>query len=241
MNRDELFAEGEFQKGSFSFDEGVATVFDDMANRSIPFYREVVHLTASVGMKFVPENGRIYDIGCSTGNTSLHLAKSLQEKKVQIIGIDPSVAMLKKANEKSAVYTYGHEIKFCEGDVENFSFLPCHMMVMNYTLQFISPEKRGEVLKKLCKCLEKGGVLVLSEKLRQEDEQVEKFNTETYEKFKAGNGYSFLEIANKRQALENILVPRSLDANIELLKSAGFTRVEILFKWLNFATFLAIK
>ncbi len=239
--KDELFAAGEFQRGSFSFDEGVATVFDDMANRSIPFYREVVQLTVNVGLKFIPENGKVYDIGCSTGNTSLNLAKALQKKNIKITGIDPSAAMLKKAQEKAAVYTYGHGVEFLEGDVETYPFLSCDMMVMNYTLQFIPPDKRVSVLAKLQGHLNNGGVLVLSEKLRQEDVVIENFNTETYEGFKAGNGYSFLEIANKRQALENILVPRSLETNLNLLQLAGFSQVELLFKWLNFATFLAIK
>ena len=115
------------------------------------------------------------------------------------------------------------------------------MIILNYTLQFIDPKNRLELISKLYESLKPGGFLVLSEKLRQEDEDVEEFNTETYEAFKAGNGYSYLEIANKRQALENILVPGSLDSNLELLNNSGFSRVEILFKWLNFSTFLAFK
>lgn len=239
--KDEIFAEGKFQSGSFRFNDSVASVFDDMANRCIPYYREVIQLTASAADKFVPDNGLIYDIGCSTGNTLLFIAKALREKKVNLVGIDPSESMLNKAKEKASVYTYSHDIQFLEGSAEGFEFKNADMIILNYTLQFIAPEKRSELIQKLYDSLNPGGMLILSEKLRQEDEDVQEFNTETYEAFKAGNGYSYLEIANKRQALENILVPGSLSSNLDLLRNSGFERIEILFKWLNFTTFLAFK
>ena len=115
------------------------------------------------------------------------------------------------------------------------------MIIMNYTLQFIDYSKRHDVLSRIYENLKPGGVFLISEKLKEEDTEIQSLNTNTYEKFKAGNGYSFLEIANKRQALENILVPQSTDKNIDMLKLAGFSRVDILFKWLNFATFIAFK
>ena len=239
--KDEIFAEGDFKSGSFRFDDGVANCFDDMANRCIPYYREVIQITASAALKFLPENGTVLDIGCSTGNTLLFIAKTLSDKNVKLIGIDPSESMLKKAEEKSSVFTYSHDIEFQMGDAESCELPDCDMIIMNYTLQFIPVSKRKDVIKRMYKALKPGGVLILSEKLRQEDQDVEDFNTETYEAFKAGNGYSYLEIANKRQALENILVPGSLTGNLSLLNESGFSRVEILFKWLNFTTFLAIK
>ena len=239
--KDEIFSEGNFQKGSFRFNDAVASVFDDMASRCIPYYKEVIQLTASAADKFLNDQATVYDIGCSTGNTLLFIAKTLRDKNVKLIGIDPSESMLKKAEEKAAVYTYSHDIDFLQGSCESFEFQKADMIILNYTLQFISPENREAVISRLYKALKPGGILILSEKLRQEDRDVEEFNTETYEAFKAGNGYSYLEIANKRQALENILVPGSLTGNLDLLNNCGFDRVEILFKWLNFSTFLAIK
>ena len=239
--KDEIFAEGDFKSGSFRFDDGVARVFDDMASRCIPYYREVIQLTASAAEKFVPENGRIYDIGCSTGNTLLFIAKTLRDKKVNLTGFDPSKSMLNKAVEKASVFTYSHDISFVEGSAESCQLKPADMIILNYTLQFIDVNKRLDVITRLYDSLKEGGILILSEKIRQEDSLVEEFNTETYEAFKAGNGYSYLEIANKRQALENILVPGSLTGNLALLKESGFSRIEILFKWLNFTTFMAAK
>lgn len=239
--KDEIFAEGKFQRGSFRFNDAVASVFDDMATRCIPYYQEVIQLSASAADKFIPDNGLVYDIGSSTGNTLLFIAKALRDKKINLIGIDPSESMLNKAREKASVYTYSHDIQFLEGSAESFDFKKADMIILNYTLQFIEVSQRPALIQKLYDSLNPGGMLLLSEKLCQEDEDVQEFNTETYEAFKAGNGYSYLEIANKRQALENILVPGSLSSNLDLLQDSGFHRIEIIFKWLNFTTFLAFK
>jgi tRNA (cmo5U34)-methyltransferase len=239
--KDQIFSEGDFSSGSFKFTSDVASVFDDMASRCIPFYREVIQLTAEVAQDYVPNGGHIYDLGCSTGTTLLYLAKCLNGKNISMTGYDPAEAMLKKANEKSHVYTYSHEINFLNGVCESASIKQANMVIMNYTLQFIELEERAKAISRIYENLEQGGVFLISEKLREKDPKVEKLNTRAYESFKAGNGYSFLEIANKRQALENILVPQSTDENIAMLKNAGFSTVDVLFKWLNFATFIAIK
>ncbi|MCM8535661.1 MAG: carboxy-S-adenosyl-L-methionine synthase CmoA [Lentisphaeraceae bacterium] len=241
MNKDEVFSAGNFTPGSFKFNDEVATVFDDMATRCIPYYHEVIHLTAQAAAKFVPDSGKIYDLGCSTGSTLIYLAKYLKDTKVNMTGYDPAPAMLTKAREKSNVFTYSHEINFDEGVCQTADISDANMVIMNYTLQFVDATKRNDVIKKIYDNLKPGGIFILSEKLREPTEEFESFNTETYENFKAGNGYSFLEIANKRQALENILVPQSTEDNVSMLTRAGFSKVDILFKWLNFATFIAIK
>jgi tRNA (cmo5U34)-methyltransferase len=239
--KDNIFADGDFNSGSFRFNEDVAYVFDDMANRSIPYYKEVIQLTAEIANSLVPENGQVYDIGCSTGNTLIFLAKTLKDKPIKLTGYDPSEAMVSKALEKASVFTYSHDISFEVNSCQKCSLKNADMIILNYTLQFIDVEERNEVIQKLYDSLNPGGVLIMSEKLRQEDKKIEDFNTSTYENFKSGNGYSFLEIANKRQALENILVPDSLSGNLSLLNRNGFKNVEILFKWLNFTTFAAFK
>jgi tRNA (cmo5U34)-methyltransferase len=239
--KDEIFSNGEFSSGSFRFNDQVASVFDDMANRSIPFYQEVIRLISEAALRFVPEKGHIYDLGCSTGNTLIQISRVLHGRGVSLKGYDPAVAMLKKATEKASTFTFSQDIVFSEGICKDADTSNADMILLNYTLQFINQAERPEMVKKLCDSINPGGVLILSEKLRQEDKAIETFNTEVYEKFKAGNGYSHLEIANKRQALENILVPRSLEDNRQLLLDAGFSRVEILFKWLNFTTLIAFR
>jgi tRNA (cmo5U34)-methyltransferase len=239
--KDDIFATGDFNSGSFRFGEEVATVFDDMASRCIPFYKDVIKLTSEVAHNFVPENGNIYDLGCSTGSTLIFLAKTLQEKKINLIGYDPSEAMIHKAREKAEVYTYSHDINFEINSCQQCSLKDADMIILNYTLQFINVEERDSVISKIYQALKPGAVLIMSEKIRQENQSAENFNTSIYESFKNSNGYSFLEIANKRQALENFLVPDSLSGNLDLLKRNGFANVEILFKWLNFTTFAAFK
>ena len=239
--KDEVFANGDFQPGSFRFNNEVASVFDDMANRSIPYYQEVIYICGQLADSFIPNNGFIYDIGCATGNTLTYLAKTLKDKNVNLIGFDPSESMISKAREKADVFTYGHDIVFKAETCQSCDLANADMVILNYTLQFIDVEERQTMIDKIYNSLNPGGILIMSEKLRQEDKLVEKFNTKTYESFKSGNGYSFLEIANKRQALENILVPDSLSGNLDLLKRSGFSRTEILFKWLNFTTFAAFK
>lgn len=239
--KDEFFSEGDFSSGSFKFNEGVANVFDDMAVRCIPNYKEVIHLTAQAAETFVPDNGHVYDLGCSTGSTLIYMSKFLTKKNVKMTGYDPAEAMLQKAKDKADLFTYSHEIKFEKGISEDADISNANLVIMNYTLQFIDKAKRPDVIDRIYQNLEAGGIFLISEKLREPNEKIEQFNTQIYESFKAGNGYSFLEIANKRQALENILVPQSTEENIEMLKTAGFSRVDILSKWLNFATFIAFK
>jgi len=239
--RDEVFDGAEPQTGSFRFNESVASAFDDMAVRCIPYYKEIIRLTCEAASRMLPQQARIFDIGCSTANTLLALARSCPEKNFQLTGCDPSAEMIAKAREKCELFTYSHDIEFICSDCQSLEIPTSDMVIMNYTLQFIPPAERPSIIRKIYQSLKPGGIFILSEKLRQDSPLVEKFNTAAYEQFKADNGYSFLEIANKRQALENILIPQSLTGNTTLLSEAGFSTVEPLFKWLNFATFIAVK
>ena len=140
--KDKLFSEGSFESGSFRFDNEVASVFDDMAERSIPFYREVIGITTSLAERFIPENGSLYDIGCETGNTLLYLAKRLHQKNITLTGYDPAEAMINKAREKASVFTYSHAINFEIENCESCSLEKADMVILNYTLQFIERQKR---------------------------------------------------------------------------------------------------
>ncbi|NQZ59010.1 MAG: methyltransferase domain-containing protein, partial [Lentisphaeraceae bacterium] len=169
---DKVFSQGDFQKGSFRFNSSVASVFDDMASRSIPFYREVIQLTGKVAETFVPDGGRVYDLGCSTGNTLMYLAQSLQDKKVKLIGCDPAEAMLQKAAEKAEAFTYSHNIEFIQNTCESIELTAADLIIMNYTLQFIDKAERPALLKKIYDALKPGGVFIISEKLKQQSERV---------------------------------------------------------------------
>lgn len=216
----------------FSFNKEVASVFDDMLMRSIPYYKDNIILITDL----LKDSKSICDIGCSTGNLLLYLAQNASFEK--LVGIDNSSFMLEIARAKARAY--GVNISFIEADILDFEF-SSECVIANYTMQFIRPLYREELLKKIYNSLPKSGKFIMSEKLVTEDKWLDKRLIDIYHNFKKKNGYSKSEISKKREALENILVPYSQDENIKMLKNAGFKSVEVVFKFGNFASFIAIK
>ncbi len=226
-------------ESDFQFNREVANIFDDMLNRSIPFYREVIESIGEILSKTMPEKPVIYDLGCSTGNTLIYLASVLKEKKPKLIGIDNSPDMVEKAKEKAKAYN--KEIEFIVSDIEKMSIKNADAVIMNYTLQFVRPLKRQAITEKIYKSLNKNGIFILSEKVVFEHPKLNRDFVDIYYNFKKKQGYSELEIAKKREALENVLIPFTIKENIELLKNSGFSYITTFFQWINFASFLAIK
>jgi len=226
-------------KTDFQFDREVAQIFDDMLNRSIPFYREVIEATGEILNSYLGKNPKIYDLGCSTGNTLLYIANVLKEKNPALIGIDNSKDMIEKAKEKAKAY--GKEINFSVSDIEKADISEADAVVMNYTLQFIRPIKRPEIVKKVFDGLKSEGIFILSEKIVFEHPKLNRDFLEIYYNFKKKQGYSELEIARKREALENVLIPFTLEENLSLLKKAGFSYITPFFQWINFASIIAVK
>ena len=236
MKKDEVFKEK--IKKQFEFDESVASVFDDMLTRSVPFYEEMLHLTTTFGLKYLTSNDRVYDLGCSTASTLITLAKQ-SAIPLELIGIDSSFAMLQRAKSKASAY--GISIEFLCDDIFEIPFLSSKLIIANYTLQFIRPLKREQLIGKIYKSLQEGGVFIFSEKVICGEKNLERFLIDEYYTFKKNQGYSEFEIAQKREALENVLIPYTIDENRQMIENAGFKHFEILFKWANFATFIAIK
>ncbi len=218
--KDELFKEKLTKQ--FEFDKSVASVFDDMINRSVPFYRENLELCANLIKKLTKEGAKVCDLGCSSANFLIFLA-SLR-KDLKLFGADNAPSMLEIA--KSKAQAYGLNIEFFEA---------------NYTLQFIRPPKRQELVNEIYKNLNKGGIFIMSEKILYEDAFLSKNMIELYADYKERQGYSKIEIAAKREALENVLIPYSEKENLDMLKNAGFEKIESVFKWVNFETFIAFK
>jgi tRNA (cmo5U34)-methyltransferase len=234
-SRDTLFSE-EIEK-QFQFDEGVASVFDDMLERSVPFYRENIDLSIEIIYKFLEDGDAVVDLGCSTASFLLEVERKV-EKSVNLIGIDNSQPMLEQAKRK--ISAYSSKIELLHGDILNIKLPKSKVVVLNYTLQFIRPIERERLLKNILESLESGGVLILSEKIFFQNPKLQKDITDIYYRFKRDNGYSQYEITQKREALENILVPYTKDENIKLLKSVGFSTVDTIFQWGNFATFIGV-
>lgn len=222
----------------FEFDEEVASVFDDMLNRSVPFYKEMERLSISFASNFLEENDTVYDLGCSTASTLIELAQ-YSKKKLKLKGIDNSEAMLNRARKKAKAF--GVDIEFFNDDIFNVEFTNAKLILSNYTLQFIRPLQREKLVQKIYDSLEEQGVFIFSEKLISTNKILSKQSIDEYYTFKQTQGYSKFEISQKREALENVLVPYSEDENKKMILDAGFSHCETIFKWVNFATFIAIK
>ena len=223
----------------FEFDEDVASVFDDMLSRSVPFYDEMLKLTTSFALKYLKEDGRIYDLGCSTASTLINISNHAQQEHINLIGIDTSNAMLNRASQKAKAY--GCDIEFIEDDIFNVDFKKSNVIISNYTLQFIRPLQREKLIKKIYNALDEGSVFIFSEKVITDDKILNKQFIDEYYSFKKTQGYSEFEIAQKREALENVLIPYSYEENKNMILDAGFKHFDCIFKWVNFSTFIAIK
>jgi len=239
-SKDTLFQVQEIEE-DFEFSDRVVEVFDDMLDRSIPFYKEVILATAGLLDNLLQENDRVVDLGCATGTTLLEFSRLLQKPGIRYLGVDNSKAMLEKARLKAELYSKQKKISFMEEDISKISLPDTGAFILNYTLQFVRPVLRQEFLETLLFNLRPGGVLVLSEKIICHEPLLNRKFIERYHHFKRKKGYSELEIAKKREALENILIPFSIEENKKLLKKAGFQSIETYFQWFNFVSIVAIK
>lgn len=238
--RDEIFSNKLENITPFRFNDEVANAFDDMVERSIPNYNEIHKIIIDLVTRYYPGSGIVYDLGCSTGTTIQMLEKIFVEKNrfISFVGVDTSVPMLEKAKEKCEKV---REVTFLAEDMSEVELKDAKVVILNYTLQFFQQEGRVEFLKKIYKSLSQGGILILSEKIKSKGTLMQDCITDLYYDFKRRNGYSELEISQKREALENVLVPITPEEQVEMLKVAGFQESEMLFRWYNFESFLAIK
>jgi tRNA (cmo5U34)-methyltransferase len=239
--RDAIFSTPLDRVAHFSFDERVVACFPDMIRRSVPGYGQILGMLGLIAQRHLRHGAHVYDLGCSLGAASLALAGQLPPDAFRLTGVDLSPAMVARARETLAAECPEHAIEIIEGDIRTLDYRPSGLIVLNFTLQFLPPEDRDAVIARLYDALEPGGVLVLSEKVVDPDEADNAWRVERYHDFKRANGYSELEISQKRTALENVLVPDSLDAHHARLARAGFPRSLTWFQYLNFASLIAFK
>lgn len=240
MSSDQLYSSGEVTE-DFSFNEQVAEVFDDMLDRSVPFYRTVIKTAASLIRQLAAPGSTVVDLGCSTGSTLLELSRLLPEMQLRCIGLDNAPAMLDKARRKAAMFS--KDIEFRQQDITSLDIqlTGADVILCNYTMQFIRPLLRQEFVARLHAALPAGGMLFLSEKIISSHALLNRKLINIHHEFKREQGYSELEIAAKREALENVLIPFTVEENLSLLRNAGFQWAEMPFRWMNFASFIALK
>ncbi|WP_240194654.1 carboxy-S-adenosyl-L-methionine synthase CmoA [Desulfopila inferna] len=238
--KDTLFQVDSVQE-DFIFSERVVEVFDDMLDRSIPFYHEVIQATANLLQRLLRDDDRIVDLGCATGTTLLEFCRLIANDSIRYLGVDNSPAMLDKGRLKAELYSKKKKIEFLDQDIMNISLPDTGVFILNYTLQFIRPVLRQEFLQRVFDNLRPGGVLILGEKTIRHDPLLNRIFIDLYHQYKRQKGYSELEIAKKREALENVLIPFSIEENKTILKKVGFQSIESYFQWFNFVSFVAIK
>lgn len=228
-------------EGDFRFDSRTASVFDDMIHRSVPLYEEMQRMTGEIAADFAQAGTNLFDLGCATGTSLLQLDPII-DPSVRFVGVDSSADMLEKARQKLAAGLSGRAFELIEADlhqaqpVENGS-----VVIMNLTLQFIRPLYRERVIRNIIDGLNPQGCLILIEKLTLGDSLFNRLFIRYYYNMKKRQGYSEVEIAHKREALENVLIPYRPEENRELLAAAGFRHVEEFFRWYNFNGLLAVK
>lgn len=241
MARDELFAAPEPLVSDFTFNEKTASVFDDMVDRSVPFYQEIQRMTGEMAADFAVEGTSLYDIGCATCTTFLAL-DPVVSAGVRFIGVDNSPEMLEKARHKLAERGFSRPYELIEADLNRGLIIEnASVVIMILTLQFVRPLYRDRVIASIIGGLHNQGCLILVEKLMLADSMLNRLFIRYYYDMKRRRGYSEMEIAQKREALENVLIPYRLEENRELLLGQGFKHVEEFFRWYNFCGMLAVK
>lgn len=237
--RDTLFASDQAPR-DFVFDEKVATVFEDMINRSVPGYRTILSMIGVLAKKYYQEDTRIYDLGCSLGGASLAMAAELSSGSLEILAVDNSEAMIKKLSEKLSSSGIGSINCHCD-DILEIAIDNASVVVLNFTLQFIEPACRQALMKKIYQGLRPGGILIVSEKILLPNAELNELMIELYHEFKESQGYSKLEISQKRTALENVLIPETLEQHRSRLQKEGFRAFDAWFQCFNFASMVAFK
>ncbi len=241
MSKDEVFKEPITQSSDFKFDQRVVTVFDDMVTRSVPYYLEMQRMIGELASEYAKPGTNVYDLGCSTGTTMKNM-DAMVDQHIKFIGIDDSGQMLKQCEENltNVGVTRPFELINCDlnkgVDIKNAS-----VVVLCLTLQFIRPLYRVKLLEQIRAGMNEGAVLILVEKILAEESSLNRNFIRYYYDFKKRNHYSEMEIAQKREALENVLIPYKLSEDIDMLLTSGFSHCEVFFKWYNFAGMIAFK
>mgnify|MGYP001024994101 FL=1 len=238
---DLIFSNKQSKIKDFAFDAQVVEVFPDMIGRSVPGYSTIIDTIGRLSQRYVTDNSQVYDLGCSLGAATLAMRKAITAKHCKIIGIDSSSAMVERCKMHVSAFKGETPVEIIEDNILNVDIENASMVVLNFTLQFIPAEQRQLLLNKIAKGLNPGGLLLLSEKIADTDSVCNELLIDLHHDFKRANGYSELEIAQKRTALENVMRIDNLDTHLKRMELAGFQHNAPWFQCFNFFSLIAIK
>lgn len=229
----------------FRFDDKVARVFPDMLRRSIPGYAASLEAIGSLAARYVRAGTNCYDLGCSLGAATIAMRQGIGEPGCRIVAVDTSPAMLERCKdvvaEDSGPTDLMTDVDFVLGDIRDIEFVNASMVVLNYTLQFVPPADRDALLCNICAGMNDGGILVLSEKVVDENPHMESLLVDLHHEHKRRNNYSALEISRKRAALENVLIPETVASHRARLQQAGFSHSAVWLRYFNFVSIIALR
>lgn len=239
-NKDEIYSTPHEQVDGFRFDAVVADVFENMINRSVPGYPLMLDMIGVLAERFVQDNTNCYDLGCSLGAATLKMRHHVPET-CHLIGIDTSSAMVERCQNNIARDRSQPSVEVLEQSVQDTEIKNASMVVLNFTLQFIPDPEREAILARIADGLVPGGILILAEKVQLADSAEQDQMVDLHHEFKRAQGYSDLEIAQKRASLENVLVPNTVEQHTERLLAAGFDSARLYVRCFNFVSILAVK
>ncbi|KJY81104.1 carboxy-S-adenosyl-L-methionine synthase CmoA [Vibrio nigripulchritudo] len=240
-HKDTIFSAPIEKIGDFTFDANVAEVFPDMIQRSVPGYSNIISAIGMLAERFVEPQSNIYDLGCSLGAATLSMRRHISKEGCKIIAVDNSEAMVERCKLHVNAYRSDTPVEVIEADIRDIDIENASVVVLNFTLQFLSPEDRQNLLEKIYRGLRKGGILILSEKYVFENETANELLIDLHHDFKRANGYSELEISQKRSAIENVMRPDSIQMHKDRFENIGFSSNEVWFQCFNFGSMFAIK
>ncbi|MFU8789102.1 MAG: carboxy-S-adenosyl-L-methionine synthase CmoA [Methylobacter sp.] len=240
-SKDSLYASPVGDIGAFKFDDTVVRVFPDMIRRSVPGYSAIISALGLLAGRFARDHSVCYDLGCSLGAATLSMRHQITAENCRIIAVDNSPAMLARFQEVLQQDQASVGVDVLCADIRDVAIENASVVVLNFTLQFIPLEDRRQLLEKIYQGLLPGGILILSEKLKFDDERQQDLQTQMHHAFKAAQGYSDLEISQKRSALENVLIPETFSQHQTRLREVGFSSAEVWFQYFNFVSIVALK